>query len=267
MGLVNARTFENPLASSLSVTGPTLLASIGPQKTAKNFPWPRFRGTISAGRCRSSIFFDAACALSSRSNRPTNKYIELVITALEPRLFEALDGCECEFFRTGPVSMRGKTSGATAGFAGSGAGAFACVTGAGFVASTFGFVASVLGSDALDSGSLDSVSEGSTGGGAGCSYAKSGGFGATGAAGGRICPAACTTPNQCNPVSAATTSSAPKNTHTNGDVRLGTGCGAVIARGTPVEIRFAVVFPVAGVRGGAVTGDAERKFDSRSTID
>src|SRR5580658_2672276 len=131
---------------------------------------------MDAGSCRSSTFFAAACALSSRSNRPTHTYMELVITGFEPGAFAEFAPPARKFLRTGPVSMRGKTSGA-AGFAGSGAGGFAWAT-------------------IFAAGSLVSATTGATGGGAGCSYANSGGFGGVAAVGGESLFAAWTTPSQ-----------------------------------------------------------------------
>src|SRR5271169_3238993 len=148
--------------------------------------------------------------------------------------------------------MRGNTSGA-AGFAGSGAGVFTCAT---------GFATGAFGSSTIGAGA----------GGAGCTNAKSGGFGGATASGGAIRFAACTTPSQCSPLSAPTTSNAPSEIHTKGEVRRGAGRGkavavaaaaaAVAARGTPVElcVKFVVVVP--SMRDGGITGAALRKFDS-----
>src|SRR5580658_8105321 len=213
---------------------------------------------MDAGNCRSSSFFAAACALSSRSNRPTHMYMELVITGFEPGDFAEFVVPARKLLRTGPVSMRGKTSG-TAGFAGSGAGAFAWAT-------IFG------------AGGLVSASSGAMGGGAGCSNANSGGFGGAAADGGEILFAACTTPSQCNALSAPITSIAPSNIQTNGEVRRGVGCetaaleggvaAAVVARGTPVEVWVKFVVVVPSMRGGSITaGRAARKSVSRSAMD
>src|SRR5580658_1150079 len=210
---------------------------------------------MDAGSCRSSTFFAAACALSSRSNRPTHTYMELVITELEPGDFAELDAPGREFLCTGPVSMRGKTSGA-AGFVGSGAGAFAWAT-------IFG------------TGGLISSTTGATGGGAGCSYAKSGGFGGGAATGGESLFAACATPSQCSALSAPITSNAPSKIHRNGEVRCGAGCAmpadaaavAAATRGTPVEVCVKFVVVVPSMRGAGITGAPERRLDSRSAMD
>src|SRR5271156_7083995 len=116
---------------------------------------------MDAGNCRSSTFFAAACALSSRSNRPTHTYMELVITESEPGDFVEFAAPARELLRTGPVSMRGKTSGA-AGLAGSGAGAFVRAT----IFATGGLVSSTT-----------AATGGGAGSGGGWSYAKSGAFG------------------------------------------------------------------------------------------
>src|SRR5271156_2697885 len=208
---------------------------------------------MDAGNCRSSTFFAAACALSSRSNRPTHTYMEFVITESEPGDFVEFAAPAREFLRTGPVSMRGKMSGA-AGLAGSGAGAFVWAT----IFATGGLVPSTTG-----------ATGGGAGGGAGYSYAKSGGFGGAAADGGESLFAACTTPRQCSALSTAITSNAPSKIHRNGDVRRGVGCGmaAAAARGTPVEacVKFVVVVP--SMRGGGITGAPERRLDSRSAMD
>src|SRR5271156_5601758 len=209
---------------------------------------------MDAGSCRSSTFFAAACALSSRSNRPTHTYMELVITELDPADFAEFAASARKCLRSGPVSMRGKTSGA-AGFAGSGAGVFACAT-------------------VFTAGGFASTTTGAMGGGAACSYAKSGGFGAAAAAGGDSLFAACATPSQCSAPSAAITSNAPSKIHRNGEVRRGTGCGiaadaaalAAAALGTPVEVFVKFVVVVPSIRGG-IAGTAVRKFDSSSAMD
>src|SRR5580658_6730998 len=209
---------------------------------------------MAAGNCRSSTFFAASCALSSRSNRPAHKYTELVITESDDRPFVPFAALPREFFRSGPVSMRGNTSGGTA-FAGSGAGGFKCATG--FATGAFG--SCITGA-------------GGGGGGAGITYAKSGGFGGAAGSGATIRLAVCTTPNQWSPLSAPTTSNAPSKIHTKGEVLRGAGCGiaaaAAAARGRPVEMRFEfVVLAVAGGPAGGTAGAPECRLDSSSAID
>ena len=88
MGLLLWCTFEKPLASSRSVTALTRFESIGPQNTAKNLAEPKDRVAMYAGNCKPSIFLAADWALSSRSKRPTHRYMELVITEFAPSPFE-----------------------------------------------------------------------------------------------------------------------------------------------------------------------------------
>src|SRR5580693_9240585 len=126
-------------------------------------------------------------------------------------------------------------------------------------------------------GSFISATTGATGGGAGCSYANSGGLGGAATDGRESLFAACTTPNQCNALSAPITSIAPSNIQTNGEVRRGVGCetaaleggvaAAVVARGTPVEVCVKFVVVVPSMRGGGITGRAARKSVSRSAMD
>lgn len=124
-------------------------------------------------------------------------------------------------------------------------------------------------------GSFISATTGATGGGAGCSYANSGGLGGAATDGGESLFAACTTPNQCNALSAPITSIAPSNIQTNGEVRRGAGCGmaavaaaaVAAARGTLVEVCVKFVVVVPSMRGGGITGTAVRKFVSRSAMD
>ena len=139
MGLLNGRTFEKPLASSRSVTGPTLLASIGPQKTAKYLcraqrSWHDFRGQMQVfDFLRGSLRFVLAFKSPYQQVHGVGDYGTRNLTFR--RIGRLGMGVFPHWVRSPCVGTRLAQQQASRVLA---ARALACVTGAGFVTSALG---------------------------------------------------------------------------------------------------------------------------------